>query len=300
MSGMSAWPQSIARVIRRTERTAAPDAAAPVEAEPQQQELDVPPDRDLPQRPDRRLLPDRARRGRPRRARARLAGAREHCARRASTLVVPLVSQGELVGLLNLGPRLSDQDYSTDDRGLLDTLAAQAAPAVRVASSCASRRPRCARASGSSRSCASRTLIQQNFLPKELPELAGWDVAAYYRPARAVGGDFYDFIELPEDRIGIVIGDVTDKGVPAAMVMAATRSVLRASAQRVVAPGRCSRASTTAVPGHPGEDVRHLPLRGARPRHAGASRYANAGHNLPFVRTGDGSASCARPACRSA
>ena len=81
------------------------------------------------------------------------------------------------------------------------------------------------------------TLIQQNFLPKELPELSGWQVAAYYRPAREVGGDFYDFIELDDDKLGIVIGDVTDKGVPAAMVMAATRSVLRASAQRLMAPG---------------------------------------------------------------
>ena len=79
--------------------------------------------------------------------------------------------------------------------------------------------------------------FQQNFLPKQLPDLPGWHVSAYYRPAREVGGDFYDFVELPDGQIGLVIGDVTDKGVPAAMVMAATRSVLRASAQRVVSPG---------------------------------------------------------------
>ena len=67
-------------------------------------------------------------------------------------------------------------------------------------------------------------LIQQNFLPHELPDLTGWQLAAYYQPAREVGGDFYDFIELPDGRLGLVIGDVTDKGVPAALVMAATRS----------------------------------------------------------------------------
>ena len=70
-------------------------------------------------------------------------------------------------------------------------------------------------------------------------------MSAYYRPAREVGGDFYDFIELPDGRVGVVIGDVTDKGVPAAMVMAATRSVLRASAQRVVDPGAVPRGSTS-------------------------------------------------------
>ena len=57
-------------------------------------------------------------------------------------------------------------------------------------------------------------LIQQNFLPKDAARAAGWELAAYYRPARAVGGDFYDFIELADGRIGLVIGDVTDKGVP--------------------------------------------------------------------------------------
>ena len=72
---------------------------------------------------------------------------------------------------------------------------------------------------------------------KRPPQLPGVEIAARTIPAREVGGDFYDFVELPDGQIGLVIGDVTDKGVPAAMVMAATRSVLRASAQRVVSPG---------------------------------------------------------------
>ena len=72
-------------------------------------------------------------------------------------LVVPLVANGELVGLLNVGRRLSDQDYSADDRRLLETLAAQAAPAVRVASSSASSRPRSASATASSRSSRSHS-----------------------------------------------------------------------------------------------------------------------------------------------
>ena len=153
------------------------------------------------------------------------------------TLVVPLVANGELVGLLNVGPRLSDQDYSADDRRLLETLAAQAAPAVRVGQLVREQQAEIRARDRLEQELAVAQLIQQNFLPKELPELAGWEVAAFYRPARAVGGDFYDFIELADGRIGLVIGDVTDKGVPAAMVMAATRSVLRASAQRLHEPG---------------------------------------------------------------
>src|ERR671917_1400688 len=75
-------------------------------------------------------------------------------------------------------------------------------------------------------------LIQHTLLPKSLPGLAGYDVAAYYRPAREVGGDFYDFLKLEGGRLGLVVGDATGHGVPAALMMANTQSVLRAVAQR--------------------------------------------------------------------
>src|SRR3546814_15839412 len=60
----------------------------------------------------------------------------------------------------------------------------------------------------------SSDLIQQTLLPKQVPEPLGWKLARYYQPAREVGGDFYDFLTLSDGRLGIVIGDVTDKGVP--------------------------------------------------------------------------------------
>src|SRR3990172_3634197 len=69
--------------------------------------------------------------------------------------------------------------------------------------------------------------IQESILPKEYPELPGWQLSAYWQPARAVSGDFYDFITFPQERLGLIIGDVTDKGMPAALVMATTRSLLR-------------------------------------------------------------------------
>ena len=153
-------------------------------------------------------------------------------------LAVPLVSQGELIGVLNLGPRRSEQEYSTDDRKLLDNLAAQAAPALRVGQLVREQQAEAATRQRFEQELEVARLIQQNFLPKKLPDLADWQVAAYYRPAREVGGDFYDVIPLSDGRIGFVIGDVTDKGVPAALVMAATRSVLRASAQRIIDPGQ--------------------------------------------------------------
>ena len=152
-------------------------------------------------------------------------------------LVVPLVSQGELIGLLNLGPRLSGQDYSTDDRSLLNNLSTQAAPAVRVAQLVEQQQIETRERERMEQELRVARLIQQTLLPKEIPALDGWELAAYYQPARAVGGDFYDFIALDDGRLGLVIGDVTDKGVPAALVMATTRAVLRSAASASTRPG---------------------------------------------------------------
>src|SRR5215203_7401836 len=73
--------------------------------------------------------------------------------------------------------------------------------------------------------------IQQASLPEEVPTLEGWQISPYYRPAREVGGDFYDFFELEDGRVGVVVGDATGKGVSAALVAAATSSMVRAVAQ---------------------------------------------------------------------
>src|SRR5918999_702525 len=79
--------------------------------------------------------------------------------------------------------------------------------------------------------------IQQASLPKEVPTLEGWQIAPHYQPAREVGGDFYDFFELEYGRLGLIVGDATGKGVPAALVMSSARSMLRAVAQASNSPG---------------------------------------------------------------
>lgn len=203
------------------------------------------------------------------------------------SLVVPLVSQGELIGTLNLGPRLSEQEYSTDDRRLLTTLAAQAAPAIRVAQLVREQANEAAEKERLAQELRVATLIQQQFLPRQLPQLPQWQVAAYYGPARAVGGDFYDFVEMPDGRIGIAVGDVTDKGVPAALVMARTHSILRAEASRSSSPGEIlSRANDLLVPEMPAKMFVTCLFAVLDPA-TGHIVLANAGHNLPFVRNGD-------------
>src|SRR4051794_27307067 len=203
-------------------------------------------------------------------------------------LAVPLVSQGELIGVLNLGPRLSEQDYSSDDRRLLDSLAAQAAPALRVGQLVREQEAEAATRQRFEQELEVARLIQQNFLPKELPNLPGWQIAAHYRPAREVGGDFYDVIPLPDGRVAFVVGDVTDKGVPAALVMSATRSVLRASAQRLIEPGVVlERVNELLCPDMPAKMFVTC-LYGVLDPATGRLRFANAGHDLPYVKTLDG------------
>ena len=212
-----------------------------------------------------------------------------HALREAGVaLVVPLVSQGELIGTLNLGPRLSEQDYSTDDRRLLTTLAAQAAPAIRVAQLVREQAQEAAERERLEQEMRVATLIQQQFLPRVLPNLPQWQIAAYYGPARAVGGDFYDFIEMSGGRIGIAVGDVTDKGVPAALVMARTHSILRAEASRSDSPGEIlARANALLVPEMPARMFVTCLFAILDPE-TGRIVMANAGHNLPYIRTDDG------------
>ncbi len=204
------------------------------------------------------------------------------------SLVVPLVTSGELVGLLSLGPRRSEREYSTDDRRMLQDLATHAAPAVRVAQLVRQQEAQALARQRIEQELHVARLIQQQFLPKELPDLPGWHVAAHYQPAREVGGDFYDFLELPDGQLAVVIGDVTDKGVPAALVMATTHSILRAEAARLVAPGEVLRRANALL-------IEEMPphmfvtcLFAVLDPVSGRLRYANAGHDLPYLRTAEG------------
>jgi serine phosphatase RsbU (regulator of sigma subunit)/anti-sigma regulatory factor (Ser/Thr protein kinase) len=201
-------------------------------------------------------------------------------------LVVPLISQGELIGLLNLGPRLSEQEYSTDDKRLLEKLAAQASPAVRVAQLVREQEAEVRSRERIEQELRVAQLIQQQFLPKTLPDLPGWQIAAFYRAAAEVGGDFYDFIEMPDGKIGLIVGDVTGHGVPAALVMATTRSILRTEAPRLVAPSAVLERVNEFLQADIPQNMFVTCLYAVLDPTTGALRYANAGHDLPFVRRG--------------
>src|SRR5215218_7345399 len=132
--------------------------------------------------------------------------------------------------------------------------------------------------------------IQRASLPREVPHLEGWQISPYYHPAREVGGDFYDFFELEDGRLGLVVGDATGHGVPAALVMASARSVLRAIAQALgsSSPGdvlrRVNDVLVTDIPPNMFVTCFCAILDPER----GTLRYANAGHDVPYLHRSGG------------
>jgi len=203
-------------------------------------------------------------------------------------LTVPLISSGSLIGLVSLGPRLSERDYSSEDRRLLNALAGYAAPAMRVGQLVRQQEAEARNRERIEQELKIAQIIQQQFLPKAVPDLPSWHVAAFYRPARTVGGDFYDFIALPDGRVMFVVGDVTDKGVPAALVMASTHALLRGAAPRLISPGavlaHVNDLLCADIPAHMFVTCLALVLDPA----SGRIVFANAGHDVPYVRTTGG------------
>ena len=131
-------------------------------------------------------------------------------------------------------------------------------------------------------------LIQHSLLPKDVPTLPGWQIAPYYQPAREVGGDLYDFLTFEDGQLGIIIGDVSGKGIPAALMMTTTQSMLRAAAQITTSPGevlaRVNELLCVDMPPNLFVTCFYAILDTT----TGQLCYANAGHDLPYRRSRDG------------
>ena len=124
--------------------------------------------------------------------------------------------------------------------------------------------------------------IQQAFVPECLPELPGWDIAARWRTARQVGGDFYDVIELPDQRLGLFIADVADKGMPAALFMALTRTLMRSAVLQTDSPAAVLQQVNDLLYPDCEQGMFVTAVYGVLDLKTGHFTYANAGHNPPL------------------
>jgi phosphoserine phosphatase RsbU/P len=126
--------------------------------------------------------------------------------------------------------------------------------------------------------------IQTAFIPDSLPDLPGWNMDARWQPARQVGGDFYDILRLGENKIGFVIADVADKGMPAALLMTLIRTLIRAAAHEVTSPAKVlSQVNELLIPDTK-DSLFVTVFYAIIDLNGGKVTYANAGHNPPIIK----------------
>ncbi|MFQ3534597.1 MAG: GAF domain-containing protein [Aggregatilineales bacterium] len=198
--------------------------------------------------------------------------------------VIPLVARGALVGAMFVDPPRRNGDTNRRLQ-ILSGIAHQAALALQTAR---------LQAEAHERQRLERELdvaqrIQHSFLPQQLPHLEGWQIATFYRAARQIGGDFYDFIPLKNGKWGIVIADVADKGVPAALFMALCRTNIRAAAFNRDDPAETLMRVNELLLSDSRSDMFVTVWYGVWDAATGEITYANTGHNPPLLMSADGS-----------
>ena len=200
--------------------------------------------------------------------------------------VVPLVVEGDPIGALMINtrePRLIQEN----DLHFMQLMANQAAMAIQNVKL---HEEEIRRKELEANLSVART-IQLSMLPKSQPQITGWEIAVYYRAAQQVGGDFFDFFEVPEETasphggsLGMVIADVADKGVPAALYMALSRTLIRTTGLSGRTPAAAMmRANELMLKDSQAEIFLSAFFAILDPRN-GRLRYANAGHNRPLWR----------------
>jgi phosphoserine phosphatase RsbU/P len=144
-----------------------------------------------------------------------------------SQVLLPLTLKSRLLGMISLGSKRSELPYTSADLRLLGAVASQTGLALENAQLTESIRLEVAQRERQERELEIALEVQQRLFPQKLPQVDGLDFAGYCRPALGVGGDYYDFIRVPDGCLGIAIGDVSGKGIAAALTMASLQASLR-------------------------------------------------------------------------
>jgi len=142
-------------------------------------------------------------------------------------LLLPLPGRNRMMGLMALGPKRSEAAYSSADLKLLQALASQTGLALEVSELARSLAAEAAQRERTNREMEIAREVQERLFPQEMPEIPGAKVVGFCRPALGVGGDYYDVIDLGDGRVGLAVGDVSGKGISAALLMASLRASLR-------------------------------------------------------------------------
>lgn len=196
-----------------------------------------------------------------------------------AVLCVPLLYNQQTVGVIYVDNRIQTGIFTPADLEMLNSIAASAAVAIENARlyQVAVEKGRLDRELQLARN------VQTSLLPHKPPSVPGWDFAARWTPAREVAGDFYDFLQISPDCLGLIIADVSDKGMPAALYMALTRSLVRASTRYTATPAEAIAQANQLICGDSAYGM-FVTLFFARLNcTTGELTYVNAGHNPPLL-----------------
>jgi len=201
-------------------------------------------------------------------------------------VILPLQTRGEIMGIMAVGHTEGSPSNTKQRINILTGIANQAALAVEGErlSREAAEQERLTRELEVARE------IQASFLPEDYPDLPGWEVAAYWGAARSVGGDFYDFLQLPNGHIGLIIADVADKGIPAALFMALSRTLVRVSALTGRGPAKALERANELILSDVRSDLFVTIFYAVIDPSSGEMLYTSAGHNPPLLLRATGEA----------
>ena len=196
-----------------------------------------------------------------------------------SILSAPLKTKGKLIGVLNVFNKLNENGFNSDDQRLLSIIATQSAQVVENA-----------RLYDEEQSLKRieeelkfATEIQTNLLPKSNPQIEGFDIAGKSMPAKEVGGDYFDFIYIDENRNVICLGDISGKGLPAAMLMANLQATLRGQALFTSSAGECISRANKLLYRSTDEQKFATMFYGILDSKNSTFHFSNAGHDPPFL-----------------
>jgi sigma-B regulation protein RsbU (phosphoserine phosphatase) len=202
-------------------------------------------------------------------------------------IAVPLQTNDRVIGLIYLDSSNAAKEFSKQDLSLITVMANIAAVRIENARLAEVEQAERLRA----RELENAALIQRSLIPSRFPpfpERTDFDLHATMVPAKEVGGDLFDFFLLDSDRLGIVLGDVSGKGVPAALFMAIARTLLRASAHHHASPGACLTDINGSLVEQNSSMMFVTFFYGILNTRTGLLEYCNAGHNPPYIFSPDG------------
>jgi sigma-B regulation protein RsbU (phosphoserine phosphatase) len=201
-----------------------------------------------------------------------------------SELLLPLAVRDKLLGFISLGPKRSEEPYTGSDVRLLKSVAAQTGLALENASLMQTIADEVAHRERLNREVEIAREVQERLFPQKLPPIRGLDYAGHCRPALGVGGDYYDFLALPHGQLGIAIGDVSGKGIAAALMMASLQASLRSEATRAPENLAAAVGNINRLVFEASSSNRYATFfYGQYSPGDGRFDYVNAGHNSPLL-----------------